>query len=332
MNPTIRDVAKLANTSKSTVSRYLNGQKVKKETEEALKKAIEELNFHPNINARRLVMNKTQTIGIVVDDMSIHFYPPIFKGIEAIASKKGFDCVFYSSRSNVNKEMSYLDLLYEGQVDGLILLSFQKRNEEYLNKVSKVNYPIVLIGDSNEERKIDSIDVDNHYGISEMVKYLYEIGHRQIAYISGPNHLSATRDRLEGYYHTMAELDLDVLVISSDWTNIGGYHAMKELLLNKSKMTAVVASNDETAVGALRAIRESGHQVPEDISLTGYDDIAIASWEKPSLTTVRQPFEVVGVKAAERLFEKMENESGSKTRQLLKPRLIIRESSKKIEE
>jgi DNA-binding LacI/PurR family transcriptional regulator len=329
LNPTIRDVAKLANTSKSTVSRYLNGQKIKKETEQALQKAIKELNFHRNVNARRLVMNKTQSIGIVVDDISNYFYSPIFKGIENVAKEKGFNCVFYSSTSNHNEEVSFLNLLYEGQVDGLILLSFQKRKVEDFKKIIEATYPIVLIGDAGDEEGIDSVDVDNILGISEIVKYLYQIGHHHIAYISGPDHLAATNGRLEGYYKTMEDLGLDVWVTNSDWSNQGGYHAMN-YILNKGDFTAVISSNDETAVGALRAIHERGYHVPNDFSITGFDDIATASWVYPSLTTVRQPFEYMGEQAAMRLFNKLEHESVSPKRQLLKPKLIIRDSCRKI--
>ncbi|WP_299088755.1 LacI family DNA-binding transcriptional regulator [uncultured Metabacillus sp.] len=329
MNPTIHDVARLANTSKSTVSRFLNGQPVKKETEQALKKAIKELNYHRNVNARRLVMNKTQTIGIVVDDISNYFYTPVFKGIERIAKEKGFHCVFYSLTSNISEEISSLEFLYEGQVDGLIFVSFLKRKDEDLQKMAESGYPIVLVGHAGSLEVIDSVDVDNVYGITEMVKYLHRLGHRQIAYISGPDHLSATKDRLDGYEQTMAEFKLDVMVTHSDWSNQGGYLAMNQLF-EMGDFTAIISSNDETAIGALKAIQERGYQVPIDFSLTGFDDIAISSWTYPSLTTLRQPFEAMGIKAAEILFNKIEKKQLSSKRHLLKPKLILRDSCRKI--
>ncbi|MDN4072987.1 LacI family DNA-binding transcriptional regulator [Fictibacillus terranigra] len=334
MNPTIRDVAKLANTSKSTVSRFLNGQKIKKETEEALKQAIKDLNYHRNENARRLVMNKTQTIGVVVDNISNVFYSTIFGGIEKVAMEKGFNCVFYSSTSNFYTEGSFLDLFYEGQVDGIILVSFSKRMEADLKRIAEVNYPIVLVGDSGNTAGICSVDVDNFFGISETVKYLHRIGHENIAYISGPENASATGYRLNGYLQTMRELGLEIrgdLLVHSDWSNHGGYNAMNQLL-NVSDFTAVIASNDETAIGALRAIHERGYDVPNHLSITGFDDIALASWVYPSLTTVKQPFMEMGEKAAGELFARLESGNESSNflkRHLLKPKLVIRDSCRK---
>ncbi|MEH7380546.1 LacI family DNA-binding transcriptional regulator [Bacillus sp. JJ1533] len=330
MNPTIHDVAKLANTSKSTVSRYLNGQKVKKETEEALKKAIKELNYHRNVNARRLVMNKTQTIGIVVDDISNFFYSPIFKGIEMIAREEGFHCIFYSSISHYDQEVSALPLLYEGQVDGLILVSFSNRSEKSLKEIAESRFPIVLVGTAGNQPDIDSVDIDNYSGISDIVSYLYRLGHRKIAFISGPEELAPNRDRLAGYEDTMNQLGLETLVTASDWTSQGGYQAMYRLLENKEAFTAVIASNDESAVGALKAGQELGYQVPVDFSITGFDDIAIASWMYPSLTTMKQPFVEMGEEAAQLLISKIHEEQHSFNRILLKPELVIRDSCRKI--
>jgi DNA-binding LacI/PurR family transcriptional regulator len=335
VSSTIIDVARLANTSKSTVSRYLNGQPVKKETEEALKKAIKELNYHRNENARRLVVNKTQTIGIVVDSITNMFYPMIFRGIEEVAKEKGFNCVFYSMTSNNYKESYFQNLYYEGHVDGIILISFRKRDKEDLLKIAESDCPVVVFGDSAGVDGLVSVDVDNYYGISELVKYLNRIGHRKIAYISGPSDAAATKCRLAGYLETMELLGLDIktdLIVSTDWSNEDGYLAMNQLL-NSGDFTAVVASNDETAIGALRAVQERGYNVPTDFSITGFDDITLSSWVYPSLTTVKQPFMEMGTKAAIELFNRMENRiEYFSERHLLTPKLIIRDSCRKISE
>jgi len=330
LNPTIRDVAKLANTSKSTVSRFLNGQKVKKETEEALIKAIKELNFYPNVNARRLVMSKTKTIGVVVDDIANYFYSPIISGIEKVAKEKGFHCVFYSLTTNYFYESSSLELLYEGQVDGLILVSFKLRSNETLNKIANANYPIVLVGHAGTIDGIASVDVDDVSGITDIVHYLNRLGHEKIAYISGPENYSASKFRLAGFQKVASGLGIKTSIVCSNWSNESGYNAMNELL-QKMDFTAVVASNDEAAIGALRACHDLGYQIPHDFSITGYDDIAISSWVSPSLTTVRQPFEEIGRKAAEYLFQNIENENDSvMNRILLKPKLIVRDSCVKV--
>ncbi|WJH34708.1 LacI family transcriptional regulator [Paenibacillus sp. CC-CFT747] len=328
MNPTIHDVARLANTSKSTVSRFLNGQKVKKKTEEALKQAIEELNFHRNANARRLVLNRTQTIAVVVDDISNHFYSLLIRGIEQVVEQKEYNCIYLSWRTNYRDEASFLNLFREGQVDGLIFLSFRKRTPEIVKTIRDSGYPVAMIGDIAEQDDLYAVDVDNSAGIRELVAYLHRLGHRQIAYLTGPDHTAASLFRYQGYRKAIEELQLDYRedwVVETDWTNEGGYRSM-QTLLGRSGFTAVVASSDATAVGALRAIQERGFQVPRDYSVVGFDDIPIAGWVFPPLTTVRQPFKEMGIRAAEGLLKKLDNEDPEERLSLLKPELVIRQS------
>ncbi|SFE18740.1 LacI family transcriptional regulator [Paenibacillus catalpae] len=334
MAPTIHDVARLAGTSKSTVSRYLNGQQVKKATQEALEKAIKELNFHRNANARRLVLDRTNIIAVVVDNISNIFYSGIIRGIETVANMKGYNCIFLSWTSNYEDEISFLNMLYEGQVDGVILVSFQKRTREDLVLIRDSDYPIALIGDHGEMNDIFSVDVDNAAGVYEIVEYLHGLGHRDIAYISGPDHAAANKYRFKGYLQAMETLGMNYhpeWVVQSDWSNQGGYQAMQKLLQAKG-FTAVVASNDETAIGALRATQEHGINVPKQMSIVGFDDITISEWVYPSLTTVRQPFQDIGMKAAHGLFQKIEDNENAEpdNHYLLKPRLIIRDSCGKL--
>lgn len=332
MGATIRDVAKLANTSKSTVSRYLNGQQIGKEARESIERVIEEIDYHRNVNARRLVTSKTLTIGVVVEEITNVYYTNILRGIEQIANEKKFNCVFYSWSSNLNDEASFLDLLPEGQVDGLILISFKKRNPSLLNKIEDSDYPIVLIGDSSTKDKVFAVDIDNSLGISEIIKHLYHTGHQKIAYISGPDESAATTTRLESYKSTMREMGLYVnpeFIIASEWTNESGYLKMKELL-TMGGFTAVVASSDETAIGAIQAIKEAGLQIPEEISVVGFDDIPVAKWVYPSLSTVSQPLLEIGIVAAKGLFNRIENKKSIVMKKvLLNPKLVIRQSSTK---
>jgi DNA-binding LacI/PurR family transcriptional regulator len=334
MNPTIHDVARLADTSKSTVSRYLNGGKVKKKTQEALELAIKELKYHRNANARNLVMNKTNTIAVIVDSISNNFYSQIIAGIEHVAGQFGYNCVFLSWTSNIqyDSETSFLKLVLEGKADGIILVSFKKRTEEELLVFKQCSYPVVLVGDNGGMSGIQCVDVDNSTGVAEMVKYLHRIGHSKIAYISGPSEAAATKHRFRGYMEAMKSLQMDMnpeWIIDSDWSNRGGSLAM-EKLLQQGGFTSVIASNDETAIGALSALQQRGFHVPRDFSMAGFDDIAIASWVYPSLTTVRQPFWKIGACAAQHLLEMLSNKSHEYQLTLLKPELIIRDSCGKI--
>ncbi|TJY43572.1 LacI family transcriptional regulator [Cohnella pontilimi] len=333
MNPTIRDVAKLAGTSKSTVSRYLNGQAVKKRTQEALEAAIRELNFHPNVHARRLVTNQTNMIGVIVNDISNVFYSGILKGVETVAEANGYGCVYYSRTSGDRRESEFVKLLHEGQVDGLIFVSFKKRDAAEAEILQNADAPIVVIGDDGGNRALHSVDVDHEHGISELVHYLFALGHRKLGYISGPAEESPSVYRLEGFRKALAELGMETRkewIAASDWTNEGGYKAMMTLL-EAGGVTAVLSSNDEMAVGALTAMRDKNLTVPEDCSLVGYDDINIARWVYPPLTTVRQPFYEIGRLAAEGLLAKVRSDEAAEgARILLKPEIVIRESCRSL--
>jgi DNA-binding LacI/PurR family transcriptional regulator len=332
-NPTINDVARAARTSKSTVSRYLNGYTVKKQTEEALKAAIQNLNYHPNANARRLVKNNTQVIGVVLDDIANNFYAEILRGIESVANSNGYQCVYYSGSSNYQGEFGFMDLAQERQVDGLILVSFLNRSQELLQKVQQLNFPIALIGDGEEDGNVLSVDVDNAFGVKEVVNYLYRIGHRNIAYITGPDDFSATHWRYQGYISAMEKLGLEYnpsWTMQSDWTEEGGHRAMRELLTFK-EITSVIASNDEVAIGALLCARELGFNVPMDISIVGFDDIPVAKWVYPPLTSVKQPLYKMGEKVAKGLVERLNGAIEiTEKRVLVEPNLIVRQSCRNL--
>lgn len=339
MNPTIHDVARRANTSKSTVSRFLNGGKVRQPTQLALEEAIRELDYHRNANARNLVMNKTGTIAVVVDSITNNFYSEIIAGIEQVAKFFHYNCIFLSwtSHHHYTNESAFQGMIREGKADGIILVSFRKRQAAELKPLVESGTPVVLIGDNDGLASLLTVDVDNSAGTAEGVRYLHRIGHQRIAYISGPIHAAATIPRLRGYTDTIGALGLTLRtewIVESDWTNEGGYAATVRLL-QEGGFTAIVASNDETAIGALRAMQERGYSVPRDYSIVGFDDISIASWVYPPLTTVRQPFREIGIQAAEALLGILSPEASVMCKEpmkqpvLLKPRLIVRDSCEK---
>ncbi|AEE97206.1 LacI family DNA-binding transcriptional regulator [Mahella australiensis] len=330
--PNIKDIAKAANTSKSTVSRYLNGYTVKPATAKAIAKAIEELGYHPNANAKGLVLNKTNVIGIVLDNITNNFYAGMLAGIESITRKFNYSCVYYSCMSSQKKENEFLNLIYEGRVDGLILGTFSVRDIEDVKELSELKDSIVIIGDNADNKDITSIDIDNEEGIAEMVCYLYSLGHKRIAYLSGPKDINAAIAREKGYIQGLRKCGIlydPNLVIKSDWTFEGGYNAVKEAL-GKIDFTAIVGSNDYSAYGALRSIQDAGLNVPGDVSVTGFDDIDIAAFSQPPMTTIRQPFFDVGRRAAMELLDKIDNKAQCYSRIILKPTMIKRESCRAI--
>lgn len=334
MNPTIKDVAKQANTSKSTVSRFLNGQRVKKKTEEAIAQAIKELNYHPNMNARRLASSRTLNIGIVVDDISNYFYSTIISEIEVITNQHGYQCVFFSRKSNKKQEKEYLNMLYEGEVDGLIMVSFYKRDEDLIAAIQEIPYPIILIGDDAGCKEVHSVDVDNYSGTYELVEYLHQIGHHNIAYIAGPDTAAATHQRMAGYRAALQTLSIEFRpewIVSSNWSKEGGYEAMMQLLERERRgFTAVIASNDEMAIGALRAANDRGFHVPQDFSLIGFDDIPMSAWVNPGLTTANQPLHQIGRRAAEMMMELLKTSEMKYQRHLFKTNMVIRQSCRSL--
>lgn len=329
MSATINDVAKRAGTSKSTVSRFLNGKSVKKPTEEALRKAISDLNYYPNLNARRLVTNQTLIIGVVVDDISNAFYSGVLKGIGNVLGTRGYECIFYTWGPRRRSEADFLELWHANQVDGLIFISFRRREPEHVNLLRQSGVPVVIAGDAGGVSNISSVDVDNHYGAVEMVRYLNRLGHTNIAYIGGPESEGATQMRYLGYQQGLGEIGKEFdpsLIVTSDWSSQGGHAAMNKLL-QRGGFTAVVASNDESAVGAIEAIREHGYKIPSDFSVAGFDDIPISSWLFPDLTTVRQPFYEIGREAAGVVLGLVEDGGAMVPRRtLLTPELVIRHS------
>ncbi|WNQ09041.1 LacI family DNA-binding transcriptional regulator [Paenibacillus aurantius] len=319
----------MAGTSKSTVSRYLNGHPVKQPTRDALEKAIRELRYHRNANARRLVLNRTHLIGVVVDDISNIFYSGILKGVEETVKSNGYSCMFLSRTSHYDRESAYLNMLHEGQADGLILVSFRKRDPEELRLMAESGVPLALIGDDGGRPELIGIDVDNKGGIKELVGYLHSLGHERIGFIAGPESASASGARYRGYREAMEERGLPIRpewTVPSEWTSETGYAAMRKLL-NGREVSAVLASNDDTAFGALQAAQEGGLRVPEDLSIVGFDDISAAAWSFPSLTTVRQPFRQMGMLAAQRLLARLEGtQEESPVRRRIQPALVIRNS------
>ncbi len=328
MAVTIIDIANDSNTSKSTVSRYLNGMKIKPLAALAIEASIKRLDYHPNINARRLVTQKTHTIGVVVEDISNVYFSNILAGIQAYAAQAGFVCTFHSRASNNSSESEYLSLFREGQIDGLILGTFSKRTKKELEDIAACGYPITLIGDNRGLSSLDSVDVDNKRGTINEVEYLFDLGHRHIGYLRGPAKMSGAEFRYKGFIEGMKRYELDPsYCVSTEWTVEGGEEAATALLSAHPEITALICSNDYCAYGALIACRKAGLSVPQDISLVAFDDGPLAKFSLPSLTTIKQPFRQLGEMAARQLIAKIQESSTVKASILLQSKLIVRQSS-----
>lgn len=329
MPPTILDIANESGTSKSTVSRYLNGGSVSPKAAVAIERAVEALGYAPNVNARRLVSHKTHTIGVVLDDISDHIYGALLSGIQSAAHRLGYICTFFSRKPTDATESSYLSLFSSRQVDGLIFATFRFRDAAEEAQLAQSRQPIVLIGEHTSILHMPSVDIDNVGGTLEEVSCLIERGCRRIAYLVGPKEMSASASRLRGYEKALELHGIaadEALIEQSGWSVEAGFDAAKRLLARTS-FDALVGSNSYCTYGAVRALKDAGKHIPTDVAVAAFDDDVLTSFTRPSLTTLRQPLTKIGEIAMEQLVARMEGGSDTLSTTYVKPKLILREST-----
>ncbi len=310
MMATIHDVGRLAGVSRSTVSRVLNGHsEVKPRTAELVWKAIDKLNYQPNISARALVRQRTDIIGVMLAEVTNPFYEAIVKGIEAAASAEGLSVAYFNTDEDLNGHRRVITSALDGsKVDGLIVVGSHLGDKSTLLEIAGRGLAISLIERSFADPIIPCVVSDNFGGATMAVEHLLGLGHERIGLIAGNLHYQTAIDRLDGYKSTLARHGLqyeDELIAYGDFRYKTGREAMKQLLALAKRPTAVFACNDMMAIGAMQAIGEAGLSIPRDIAVIGYDDIALAGVVFPQLTTIRQPLFEMGSLAAQGLIERM---------------------------
>jgi len=330
MRKTIEHVAQLAKVSKATVSRVLNDSpKVKEETRERVMKIVKELAYYPSAMARRLTTNKAETIGIIIPaphdrTFGNPFYTEILRGFTHQAKIKKYDLLLFTNEHKFN----YSQLFYDRRVDGLLLIGV-KRNDKGIIQLSKRKLPYILTG-KIDYKDANYIDAENRKGAYQAVSYLANLNHKKIAYIGGSFEFVFNQERFEGYLSALQDHNLEYgkeLTTESISTQESGYEAMCRLLKISPVPTAVFVANDLDAIGAMKAVREKGLRIPEDIAFIGFDDIQLASHIEPSLTTVRQPIFKMGTTAISLLVQLIEGKEKEHPKVELPTQLIIRKSS-----
>ncbi len=300
--PTIRDVSQLAKVSQATVSRVLTGSAVVSPTKRAaVLAAIEQLGYQPNTFARSLATNRSYAIGAMVSELSSTVYGEIIRGIETVTEERGLHMVVASGHAREDAERSAFDFLTERRTDALIVQADAAHDDDLVTWIGESELPVIVIGRHIPAVAERCVYLDNVAGGALATRHLLERGHRRIAHIAGLMRLADASERYAGYRHALAEHGLrfdETLVAEGGFVEEGGYRAMQLLLQRDPDFTAVFAANDQSAAGALKALRDAGRHVPEDISLVGFDDLIIAHYLYPALTTVRQPFAEMGQAAA----------------------------------
>ncbi len=324
----IKDIAKLARVSHSTVSRALqNNPLVNAKTAERIRKIARESGYTASAVARSLVTKKTLTIGVVVTTIEDPFIGDVVSGVEQVANDHGYSVLLAQSQADPEREMRVVQSFHERRVDG-ILVTASRVGALYLPMLSGMKVPVVLINNQYGDF-CHSVLIENVEAAREATRHLVKLGHKRIAYIGDQFGYQSDTERMTGYRQALEEADLPFrpeLVVHGDGKPQGGGAAAKKLLSLAARPTAIFCYNDQTAFGALRTIRTRGLSVPDDISLVGFDDLYFAPLVEPPLTTIRQPKEKMGRKGMEILLSLM---SGAKFDKTVKVSgtLIVRNST-----
>lgn len=326
---TLKMVAERAGVSVNTVSRAINNKSdINEETKKRVLKVTQELGYVQNATAVALRTKKTRTLGVVIADNRNPFYAEVLNGIEEAAREKNYHIILANTQRDYQKEEEAINLLLAKRVDGLLITPVQDRNDD-IKKLIEANIPFVIVGRDFENIEVDAVYNDEVKGGFLATKYLIKKGHKRIALINGFLHKSPARGRLEGYKKALKEYGIpfdDSLVSVGDIDVKDGYERTKQLLEKGLNFTAIFAYNDMMAFGAMRAIKEKGLRIPEDIRLVGYDDIPFSSLISPSLTTIRLKKQELGVESLKLLLSRI-NVSRKKTKKImLDVELKIRET------
>lgn len=323
---TIKDVAKLAGVALSTASYALSGDsKVSAKTREKVLEAARQLNYHKNGFAMDLKRSRTNTIALILTDLSGPYYSELIRSVQDVALSNGYDLVACSSMGG--RESTAVKYLREKRVDGAIVLA-QNITDEILLNAASASFPIIAMDRLTTGEGLISVVVDGELGGYKATRHLIDKGHRSIAYISGPSNSYDNSVRYQGYLRAMREAGLEEKAkwrLSGNFVRDGGYKATKMMLMQGEIPSAVFYGNDEMAIGGIKAMEEDGFSVPGDISVIGFDDIQLAEYVQPPLTTIRQPMYDSGSLAGHLLFQLLNEEQVNEAYKL-KVELIERQS------
>ena len=307
---TIKDISRATNLSLATVSNYLNGHKVKERNRIAIEKAIDEMDYTVNVMARGLRANRSMTIGVIIPELSNVFISSIIMEMESVLRKKGYLVVVCDCHSDSEQEKEIVRLLMNKRVDGIVNMP-TTTDGIHLAPVLERELPIVLIDRLPVplKNKVNAVLIDNIGGVFTAISKLIGMGHQRIGVILGPRDVFTTSQRHLGYSSALVQNSIilrDEYIIYSDYTVQGGYESMNNLLKLK-EMTAVFVSNYEMTLGAIIAINEQGIQIPDELSIIGFDNLQLSQVVRPKLTIVTQPLAEIGSTAAEILLDMLEN-------------------------
>ncbi len=329
---TISQVAREAGVSTQTISRVLNNRPdVSEETRQRVQEIIARLGYQPNALARGLVSRRTHTLGLITADFSDYFFTQVIAGAEVEARKHGYFFMLGSTERNPQDEPEYIRLLTERYVDGILFARpSTEPDSRHLVSLLRDRVPVVTTAYHLPGEPLTVVDVDNVDGGHQATRCLLERGHAHIAMITGPASWKSVADRSLGYGQALHEAGIapdPALTVEGDWSYQSGYRAMQALIAHGRPFSGLFAQNDQMAIGAIRALREAGRRVPQDVAVVGYDDIPVAAYSDPPLTTIRQPMQEVGALATRLLIQAIENPSAVPGGEVLLKAQLVRRGS-----
>ncbi len=327
---TMRDVAQQAGVSISTVSHVVNNSRnVSEDARSRVLLAMQMLDYKPNALAQNLRRQQTFTIGMIVPDIANPFFAEIARGIEDASFEQDHSVILCNTDGDIGKQATHTDLLIKNQAAGILFVA-AGISTELVEGLQARRVPLVVVDREVPGVRVDTVLTNHLQGGRLATQYLFDLGHRRIACISGGSDLSPSAERLTGYEQVLQENGLlmeESLVVRGDFQYDSGYRAMQQLLTLADRPTAVFACNDLMAIGAISAATEGGLRVPQDLSIVGFDDVRLASFTNPPLTTIAQPKYEIGVVALEMLLARAQNLAAPARLVRLDTELIVRRST-----
>ena len=329
-SPTMKDVAEMVGVSKQTVSAVINNKPgITRETRDRVLATIEELDYRPDSIARSLATGRTYTIAFIVSDVSAPFIGTLAVAAEDYAYSCGYSLALYNTHDDMEREAAYFTAAVQRGVDGVLFISATDQNTG-LDTLQATGIPSVAIDRVPVPYGGPSVTLDNLETGRLAAEHLLSLGHSRIAHISGPQTVLMPRERLQGFQQmleaqgALSRLHADTV---ENWDYQAGYDAMQRVLANGPSPTAVFADGDALAIGAMCAIREAGLRVPEDVSMVGVDDLDVAAFQNPPLTTIRQSITELAVLGLQLLFDILDGNEPKQTNIVMEPILVVRLST-----
>jgi LacI family transcriptional regulator len=326
----IKHVARKARVSTATVSRIINDSSlVRPETARKVWRVIRQLDYHPDSQARSLVSRRSRILGLIISDIANPFFPDLVKGFENLALQNNYEVTLSNTNYDPSRMATCVRRLLERKAEGVAIMT-SEMDPELIDDLARRGIPIVFLDVGKVRDRISNIHVDYAQGIREAVDHLIKLGHRRIGFISGPANLKSACTRKSAVlkcWNTYGLVEDNGLIVEGNHKIDGGELAMFRLLQLKQRPTAVLASNDLSAIGAFRAIRLAGLRIPEDISVVGFDDIAFAEFTHPPLATIRLSRTELGQKAFDALIHILRGESKKGKEYTVETHLVVREST-----